>query len=85
MAGAEQRFPGRYEAALLERRSEVERLLVSNDCAGIVLGLEILANQLVERERVRSGDFKSSIQRLGHGDLGHISGEVIRKDGLKQC
>ena len=84
MAGTEQRFPGRHEAALLERRSEVERLLVPNDCAGIVLCLEILADQFVERERVRSGDFKSSIQRPGHGDPGHASGEIVRKDGLKQ-
>src|SRR4029453_19346653 len=85
MGGTGQRFPGRHEAALFERRSEVERLLVPNDCAGIVLCLEILADQLVERERVRSGDFKSSIQRLGHRDLGYVSGEIVRKDGLKQC
>jgi len=78
MAGTEQRFPGRDQAALLKRRAEVARLLVPNDCARVVLRLEILAHELVKRECVGAGNFKSTIQRLGHGDFGHISGEIVR-------
>jgi hypothetical protein len=61
MAGTAKRFPGRYQAAFLKRRAEVACLLVPNHCAGIVLGLEILADKLVKWENVRSGDFKYSI------------------------
>ena len=85
MAGTEQRIlTVRDQAALLERRAEVAGLLVRDDRAGIVLCREVLADDLVKRESVGAGEFNGSIQRLRHGDFGHVSGEVVREDGLKQ-
>ena len=38
------------QAALLEGRAEVVGLLVGDDCAGIVMCREVLADDLVKRE-----------------------------------
>ena len=84
MAGTEQRVLARDQAALLKRRAEVAGLLVRHDRAGIVMRREVLADDLVKRDSVRAGHFNGSIQRLRHGDLGHVSGEIVREDGLKQ-
>ena len=72
------------QAALLERRAEVAGLLVGDDCAGIVMRREVLADDLVKRDSVGAGQLDGSIQRLRHGDSGQGSGDVVREDWLKQ-
>src|SRR5215831_19706364 len=84
MAGTEQRILARDQATLLKRRAEVAGLFVRHDCAGIMMRREVFAHDLVKGDSVWAGDLDGSIQRLGYGDFGHVSGEVVRKNGLKQ-
>ena len=85
MAGTEQRvFLVRDQAALLQRCTEVVCLLVCDDRAGIVLRREVSADDFVKRDSVGAGQFNGSIQRRRHHDFGHVSGEVVREDRLKQ-
>jgi len=83
MAGTEQRIIARDQAPLLKRRAEVARLLVRHDCAGIMMRGEVFAHDLVKRDRVWPSYLNGSIQRLGDGDFGDGSSEVVRDDGLK--
>src|SRR4030095_6036888 len=82
--GAEQRIVARDQAPFLKRRSEVAGLLVRHDRAGVVMRREVLAHDLVKRDSVWACDLNGSIQRLGNGNFGQVSGEVVRKNGLKQ-
>src|SRR4029453_14691920 len=84
MAEAEEPLPGRHQTALLKSRAEVTGLLIPNDRAGVVMCHQVLAHDFVKRESVGPGNLNSSIQRLGRGDFGHVSGEGAREDGLKQ-
>src|SRR5512132_1169097 len=84
MAGTEQRILARDKAPLFKRRAEVAGLFVRNDRAGIVMRPEVFAHDLVKRNSVWACDLNGSIQRLGNGNFGQVSGEIVREDGLKQ-
>ena len=85
MAGAEQRiFLVRDQAALFKRRSEVAGLLVGDDRAGVLLRREILADDLVKRKSVGTGQLDDSIERFRHRDPGQSGNDVVGEDWLKQ-
>jgi hypothetical protein len=84
MTGTKQRILARDQAALLKRRAEVTGLLVGYDNTGIVMRYEVLAHDLVKWNNVWTCDLNDSVQRLGDGDFGQVSNEVVREDGLKQ-
>ena len=84
MAGTKQRILARDQAALVKRRAKIAGLLIRHDRAGIVMGREVFAHDLVKRDSVWACDLNGSIQWLRDGDFGQVSGEVVREDGLKQ-
>ena len=81
MDRTEKRILAWNEAPLLKRSAEVAGSLVRYDRAGIVMRHEVLAHDLVKRDSVWACDLNGSIQWLGDGDFGQVSGEIVEKMG----
>ena len=58
-------------------------MLVGHHCAWVVVGGKDAADQFSELDLLRSRDLDDTIDRFGHGGIGHCSGHVNSGDRLQ--
>ena len=81
---AESCICSRNERALAEFGSEVSRVLVDDDLAGVVARAERQTDQLIETELLGAGHFNRAIEWRVHGDPADRLGDVISRHGLNE-
>ena len=81
---AESRVVGRHQRTLAEFGSEIPRVRVNNNLAGVVTRAEALTDQLIETERLGTGHFNRAIQWRAHGDPADRLRNVISRHRLNE-
>ena len=72
------------QRSIVDRGTEVAGVNVGDHLAAVALRGQKLPGDLVERNRLRAGDFDGAVDRRRYGNVGQRSGDVFRGDGLEQ-